>query len=289
MARLKTANTPNLEVLLVPPSPMMFAVEQAILRGHKWSLAAAPVADKIAVRIAGAITMNLIEAGQRLLEKDLSEVLHVSRAPVREALRILERERLVEFKARHGAVVTAPDATDLMDIYVVRDALYQILLQELMQMRQVELKASFDQHMPKIAKAAEEGSFDDYAQHSFVLNLAMTELSSNRLVVDLLTSISLRTLRYVRLGLAANPELMRSSLKTWRALQRAVDRKDLAAVLETARNRIQGSRDAAVRAITPDEPAKPVKAAKPAKAVKAAKPGARKPASGSARKEAVSV
>lgn len=38
--------------------------------------------------------MNRIQAGQRLLESDLSEVLHVSRAPVREALRILERERL---------------------------------------------------------------------------------------------------------------------------------------------------------------------------------------------------
>lgn len=251
MARLKTTNTPNLEVLLVPPSPMMLAVEQAVLRGHKWSLAAAPAADRIAVRIAGAITMNLIQAGQRLLEKDISEMLHVSRAPVREALRILERERLVEFQARHGAVVTAPDAADLLDIYVVRDALYQILLQQLMQERPAELLAAFERHMPKIAKAAEEGSVDDYTLQSFLLNLAMTDLSTNRLIVDLLTSISLRTLRYVRLGLAANPDLMRSSLKTWRSLQRAVERKDIAAVLETARNRIEGSRDAAVRAIAP--------------------------------------
>ena len=253
MARLKTTNTPNLEVLLVPPSPMMLAVEQAVLRGHKWSLATAPVADKIAVRIAGAITMNLIQSGQRLLEKDIGEVLHVSRAPVREALRILERERMVEFQARRGAVVTAPDADDLMDIYVVRDALYQILLTQLMDERPVELRAAFESHMPKIAKAAEEGSVDDFTLQSFVLNLAMTELSSNRLIVDLLTSISLRTLRYVRLGLAANPDLMRSSLKTWRALQRAVERLDIAAVLETARKRIESSRDAAGRAIAPSK------------------------------------
>ena len=101
---------------------------------------------------ATAITMNRIQAGQRLVESDLSEVPHVSRAPLREALRILERERPVEFRARHGAVVTAPDVHDL-------------------------------------------------------LNLAMTDLSSNRLIVDLLTSISLRTLRYVRLGLATDPGL----------------------------------------------------------------------------------
>ena len=253
MARLKTANTPDLQVLLAPTSPMMLAVEQAVLRGHTWSVAAAPVADRIAVRIAGAITMNLFQAGHRLLEKDLSETLQVSRAPVREALRILERERLVEFQARHGAVVTAPDAADLRDIYVVRDALYQILLQQLMAERPDALRATFDRHMPRIAKAADETAVDDYTLQSFLLNLEMTALSSNRLVVDLLTSISLRTLRYVRLGLAADPTLLRSSLKTWRALQRAVERKDVLAVLETARNRIAGSRDAAVRAISPSK------------------------------------
>lgn len=251
MARLKTTNTPPLEVLLVPPSPMMLAVEQAVLRGRKWSLATAPVADKIAVRIAGAITMNLIQAGQRLLEADISEVLHVSRAPVREALRILERERMVDFEARRGAVVTAPEAGDLLDIYVVRDALYQIMLQQLMEEQPAELKATFERHMPKIEKAADEGSVDDYTLQAFLLNLAITELSTNALIVDLLTSISLRTLRYVRLGLATNPELIRGSQKTWRALQRAVDRQDIAAVLDTARKRIENSRDAAVRAMAP--------------------------------------
>lgn len=265
MARLKTTNTPNLEVLLIPPSPMMLAVEQAILRGHKWSLAAAPVADKIAVRIAGAITMNLIHAGQRLLEADISEVLHVSRAPVREALRILERERMVEFEARRGAVVTAPEVDDLLHIYVVRDTLYQILLQQLMDECPDELQAVFERHMPKIVKAADESSVDDYTLQSFLLNLTMTELASNRLIVDLLTSISLRTLRYVRLGLAANPELMHSSQKTWRALQRAVERRDVAGVLDTARKRIEGSRNAAVRAIAPPDvpPRKAALASKP--------------------------
>jgi DNA-binding GntR family transcriptional regulator len=82
-------------------------------------------------------------------------------------------------------------------------------------------------------------------------NLAMIDLSSNRLIIDLLTSISLRTLRYIRLGLAANPERLHSSLKTWRALPRAVERRDIPAVLETAQKRIEGPRDSAMRAIAP--------------------------------------
>ena len=157
MSRTKTANIPNLAVLLSPHNPLMQAAEETILRGQAWSRTAAPVAEQIAVRIAGLITLDLIHAGQRLLEKDISQVLRVSRAPVREALRILERERLVEFQPRRGAIVTAPDARDLADIYVVRAALYDILLRQLMEECPAELDAVFESHMPKLRKAAETG------------------------------------------------------------------------------------------------------------------------------------
>jgi DNA-binding GntR family transcriptional regulator len=258
MARQKTTNTPDLSALLTPQTPIMVAVEHSILRAHKWSHAAAPVAEQIAVRLAGVITMDLIHAGQRLLEKDISEVLHVSRAPVREALRILERERLVEFQSRRGAIVTAPDAKDLRDIYVVRSALYAIFLRQLMEKRPADVDAVFERHMPKIMAAAEQ-SVDDYTLQSFLLNIALLDLSENKLISDLLASISLRTLRYVRLGLAEDPDRIATAVKSWRALQRAVARRDIDEVLQMAGRRIDASRDAAVRAIVaPSAAASPV-------------------------------
>jgi DNA-binding GntR family transcriptional regulator len=258
MARQKTTNTSDLSALLTPQTPIMVAVEHSILRAHKWSHAAAPVAEQIAVRLAGVITMDLIHAGQRLLEKDISEVLHVSRAPVREALRILERERLVEFQSRRGAIVTAPDAKDLRDIYVVRSALYAIFLRQLMEKRPADVDAVFERHMPKIMAAAEQ-SVDDYTLQSFLLNIALLDLSENKLISDLLASISLRTLRYVRLGLAEDPDRIATAVKSWRALQRAVARRDIDEVLQMAGRRIDASRDAAVRAIVaPSAAASPV-------------------------------
>ncbi|MDF3886855.1 GntR family transcriptional regulator, partial [Cupriavidus basilensis] len=107
MSRSKTENLPDLSSLLTPKNQLMLAVEHAVLRGQDWARASAPIAEQIAARLAGVITLDLIRSGQRLLEKDISEVLHVSRAPVREAMRILERDRLVEFQARRGAIVTA--------------------------------------------------------------------------------------------------------------------------------------------------------------------------------------
>lgn len=254
MGRLKTTNTPELQGLLTlqhPQNPLILAVEQALMHGRDWS---ASVAEQIAVRLAGLITIDVIHAGQRLLEADISEVLEVSRAPVREALRILERERLIEFRARRGAIVTEPNAQDLRDIYVVREALFAILLKELMEERAEALDALFEAIMPKVNKAVKEGAVDTYTSETFMANMAMADLSGNRLVADLLNSISLRTLRYVRLGLAANPGSLENSIKTWRALQRAVAKRDIDAVLQTARKRIESSRDAAIRALASGTP-----------------------------------
>jgi len=251
MARKKTSNAVELGVLLTPQTPIMTAVELGIMRRHQASRAAAPVAEQIAVRLGGLITIDLIHAGERLLETDISTALNVSRAPVREALRILERERLVEFQARRGAVVTNPDAKDIADIYVVRAALFKIYLRQLMQDRADQLEAVFEKHMPELTRAAERKSVDDYALASFMLNMDMLALSEGRLIADLLASISLRALRYVRLGLAADPDRIVSAVASWRALQQAVVRRDVDEVLETAVSRIHASRDSAVRAVQP--------------------------------------
>lgn len=248
MARNKTQNIPDLTALLTPQNQLMVAVEQALLRGHRWMHASVPVAEQIAARLAGVITLNLVKAGQRLLETDISEVLHVSRAPVREALRILERDRLVEFESRRGAVVTAPDAAELRDIFIVRRALYRLLLEQLMADRPADLEAVLARHMPTLIAAAEH-SVEDYTVESFLLTFAMADLGANRLLADLLQSISLRTLRYVLMGLTAAPETLPGWVRSWRALQRAVVKRDVEGVLETAVRRIDNVRDAAISAL----------------------------------------
>jgi len=262
MARTKTANVPDTSALLMTPSPLLLAVEQAVMRGSDWSRASVSIADRVAAHLAGAITLDRVQAGQRLLEKDISEVLHVSRAPVREALRILERDRLVEFKSRRGAIVTAPDAAELRDIFTVRSALYGILLTQVMQDAPDELAAVFTNHVPKLAKAAEDG-VDAYALEGFLLNMAVFGLCRNRLLADMLKSISLRTLRYVRLGLAGSRQAIPRSLRTWRTLQRAIVARDVPAVIEIARRRMDDTREAAVRAIVPKRPGAPAAPAAP--------------------------
>ena len=226
----------------------MLAVERAVLREQEGEYAAAPIAQQIAVRLAGVITLDLVKSGQRLLENDISEVLQVRRAPVREAMRMLERDHLIEFQARRGTIVTAPDENELRDIFHVRSVLYVTMLEQVARQSPSEFEALLTTHMPRLTRAAEE-SADAYAVENFLLNFTTVGLCSNRLLVDLLHSLSLRILRYVRLGFVAEPRSVRTSLKDWRTLQRAAVKRDNKSLLSLAASRLDEARDAAIRAI----------------------------------------
>jgi len=64
-------------------------------------------------RLTDAIVSGEFKAGQRLVEIDLAAMLGISRAPLREALRTLSKEGLVEMRRGRGAVVASPTDDDV--------------------------------------------------------------------------------------------------------------------------------------------------------------------------------
>lgn len=64
------------------------------------------LAQEIADLVSERIIRMEIEPGERILEARIAQELNVSHSPVREAMRILERYRLVELSPRRGARVT---------------------------------------------------------------------------------------------------------------------------------------------------------------------------------------
>lgn len=82
------------------------------------------VAQQLAARIGSQIVQGAIPAGAPLLEQDLSAALQTSRGPVREALRILEREGLVRIQAQRGAHVTRLTREEVRDLFEIRGILF---------------------------------------------------------------------------------------------------------------------------------------------------------------------
>ncbi|MHB8693923.1 MAG: GntR family transcriptional regulator [Solirubrobacteraceae bacterium] len=69
------------------------------------------------------IVAGELRPAQRVLQEDVAELLGVSIAPVREALRVLEQEGQVTYHPRRGYFVTELRIEDLEEIYALRQGL----------------------------------------------------------------------------------------------------------------------------------------------------------------------
>jgi DNA-binding GntR family transcriptional regulator len=77
----------------------------------------------VADHLGRAIAEGRLKPGQRLIEVQLCEEFGVSRTPLREALRVLAAEGLVEVSSRRGARVAELSAGSVGDVFAVRAAL----------------------------------------------------------------------------------------------------------------------------------------------------------------------
>ena len=73
--------------------------------------------------LRSAITDAVLRPGERLREVDVSEWFGMSRTPVREAFRRLERDGLITFAPHKGMTVTVLDHSAVMELYRMREVL----------------------------------------------------------------------------------------------------------------------------------------------------------------------
>ncbi|MFD1795500.1 GntR family transcriptional regulator [Paracoccus aurantiacus] len=90
----------------------------------KTRIAAQPVpalhGQSVYERLCEEIRAGTLPPGSRLRETEIADRLAVSRTPVREAIRRLEAEGLVDHQPRSGAAVRKLDYAELMELYEMR-------------------------------------------------------------------------------------------------------------------------------------------------------------------------
>lgn len=84
--------------------------------------------EYVEATLRAAILSGRLAGGIPLRQEELAEIFGVSRMPVREALRQLEAQALVDFVPHRGAVVTEISADDAEDNYAIRLALEPMAL-----------------------------------------------------------------------------------------------------------------------------------------------------------------
>ena len=87
-----------------------------------------PIRDIAYEQLKHAIITGQIPAGSRIVETVYADQLHISRTPLREALRKLERDGLVEYVLHRGVVVRAFTIEDIEEIFTIRNAMMMLIM-----------------------------------------------------------------------------------------------------------------------------------------------------------------
>lgn len=204
--------------------------------------------EQIAARLSERITAGVYAPGRRVMEQEVSDEFAVSRGPVREALRLLEREGLVTILPRRGAQVTQLSIAEVREIFDIRAALNGL------RDRQIAESAGRNEVLPALEQGVERLSrlapapadADEYVETVFELNHLLNDSTPNRRLRAILAALAQQTLRYSRLGLSS-PQRRQQSVGNWRRLVKAVREGDGLEAQRAAEQRVLDSRDAAIR------------------------------------------
>lgn len=204
--------------------------------------------EQIAARISERITSGAYAPGRRVMEQEVSVEFAVSRGPVREALRLLERDGLVTILPRRGAQVTHLSIEEVREIFDIRAALNGLRDRAIAEdPGRNRLLPVLEEGVATLARLAQDPSTgDDYVETVFRLNRFLNEAGSNRRLRAFLSSLALQTLRYSRLGLST-PERRLQSVGNWQRLVKAVRQGNGPEAQRAAEQRVCDSRDAAIR------------------------------------------
>jgi DNA-binding GntR family transcriptional regulator len=193
-----------------------------------------PLHEEVADRLRLFITEGQLAAGTKLNERVLAEQLQVSRTPLREAIKMLASERLVELIPNRGALVACLDRQAIVDLFELMANL-EGLSGELAAIRcddaaLNEIKAL---HFEMLAAHARE-DLSSYYRCNQSIHLAINRAAANTALSETYDAINLR-LQALRFRSNFNREKWDQAVLEHQAMIHALSEKDgrrLRALLE---------------------------------------------------------
>lgn len=228
--------------------------------------------EQLAEKLVEQVIRGVYTPGQRLHEMKLAELFGVSRGPVREALRLLEREGLVIMLSHRGASVAKLTEKHLRDIFSVRSALMAICAEELAERGSAMVQANLDEGTAKLFQASESGDVGEYIVVVYQLSMYLAEASGNDIARTILFSLGRQTLSLTRRVFEDRAHRDTWS-NNWRNIVEAIRAGDPEQAARAAHNLLSAIKAAALSGLAALE-----REQEQAAKTKAAKPNARKSA-----------
>lgn len=180
---------------------------------------------QVADRLRDQIYQDELKPGDAIDEMALCERYGISRTPLREALKVLDSEGLIELIPRKGSFVRRMDIDELNELFPVMAVLEGLCAREAVDHCRVQDLKQLNTMHKKLESYAAEGNIDAYYEQNFVFHQAVQDLSGNKWLQRIIGDLRkvLRLARHMQLTI---PGRLQASLEEHQNIMQAFNQHD---------------------------------------------------------------
>ena len=198
--------------------------------------------DQVVARLRTMLVEGRIAPGAKLNERELSELLRVSRTPLREAIKLLAAEGLVDLLPNRGAVAVKLSEADVLNTFEVLAAIEgqsgELAAQRVTDAELAELRALHYEMMASYARS----DLSNYYRLNQRIHVAINEATKNPVLVKTYNSINARVTS-LRFRTNQNAARWKIAVKQHEAMIEALAAHDSAALRAVMVQHLESKRD----------------------------------------------
>ena len=206
---------------------------------------AATVRAMVEAKLRHAIVSGHFRPGERLVERDLCETIGVGRTSVREALRQLEAEGLIETVPHRGPTVSTIDEDEARQLYAIRALLEGYAGEQFARHASDDDIARLEAIVAELSAAAQDPEPGRLLRLKSAFYACLMDGAGNRFVKQMLTLFHNR-INVLRARSMLRPGRLQHSVEELRAICDAIAARDPAAAAMACRTHIDNAAEAAL-------------------------------------------
>lgn len=155
-----------------------------------------PLREMVYEELKMQILTGAIVPGTRMMEVELAETMGVSRTPIREAIRKLEKEGLVTIRPRRGAYASSISTQDMLEILEVRQNMEGLAAYFAASRMTPDQLDTLKQLSGKYNEAVNAGNTEDMIEYDTKFHRCIVDSCNNKVLVQMIEQLQEMVLRF---------------------------------------------------------------------------------------------
>jgi len=183
-----------------------------------------------------------IKPGERLFEADLAKDLKMGRTPVREAILMLENEKLVECNDKQGYIVRKLSREEAYDFFAIRMVIEDFAIPLVVKGLTDDIIAELERNIEKVQGYIEKNDFPNIIRYESEFHEILYRTTNSKVFLEITSGI-VDKFQWLRAIALSAPGGARTSLEEHRGIFSAYKARDIAEIRRLTELHIRNARE----------------------------------------------